>query len=94
MTASTPSSAALAVNILGHANIRVTHAVPTISGLALSHIWLECIVRKPYRTNWPSTNLRKFCSPTFAGELDFGCVGATSATDLPMLWFVGVARKA
>src|SRR6202035_3843194 len=25
---------------------------------------------------------------------DFGCVGATSATDLPMLWRAGVARKA
>jgi hypothetical protein len=31
--------------------------------------------------------------PTFAGELDFGRVGATSATDLPMLWRTGVARK-
>src|SRR4029077_5921024 len=30
----------------------------------------------------------------FAGKLDFGRVGATSATDLPMLWFTGVARKA
>jgi hypothetical protein len=45
-----------------------------------------------YRPNWPRPNLRKNCSPAFAGKLDFG--RATSATDLPMLWCAGVARKA
>jgi hypothetical protein len=47
-----------------------------------------------YCPNRPSPNLWKSCLLTFAGKLDFGCVGATSATDLPMLSFTGVARKA
>src|SRR4029077_16557938 len=47
-----------------------------------------------YRPNWPRPNLCKCSLLTFAGKLDFGHVGATSATDLPMLWCAGVARKA
>jgi hypothetical protein len=47
-----------------------------------------------YRPNRPSPNLRKSWLPTFAGKLDFGRVGATSATDLPMLCLTGVAIKA
>jgi hypothetical protein len=47
-----------------------------------------------YRPNWPSPDLRKICLPTFAGKVIFGCVRATSETDVPMLWFTGVARKA
>jgi hypothetical protein len=47
-----------------------------------------------YRPKWTSPNLCECCSAAFAGKLDFGRVGATSATDLPMLWFAGVNRKA
>src|SRR5215471_20124426 len=47
-----------------------------------------------YRANRPSPNLCKNCWRTFAGKLDFGCVGATSATDVPTLALTGVARKA
>src|ERR1700693_2325881 len=47
-----------------------------------------------YRPNRTSPNLCKCGSPAFAGKLDFGCVRATSATDLPMLCLTGVARKA
>ena len=47
-----------------------------------------------YRPNRPSTNLGESWLLTFPGKLDFGHVGATSATDLPMLWCAGVARKA
>jgi hypothetical protein len=38
------------------------------------------------------SDLCKCCLPAFAGKLDFGCVSATSATDLPMLCLTGVAR--
>ncbi len=47
-----------------------------------------------YRPTRPSRNLGKSCLPTFAGELDFGRKGATSATDVPMLAFTGVNRMA
>jgi hypothetical protein len=48
-----------------------------------------------YRSNRRTTaNLGKSCWPTFAGKVIFGCVDATSATDLPMLALTGVARKA
>src|SRR5436190_24213447 len=47
-----------------------------------------------YRPNWPGPNPGKSCLPTFAGKLDFGRVGASSATDLPMLCLTGVAIKA
>jgi hypothetical protein len=47
-----------------------------------------------YWRNRPSFNLCNCCWLTFAGKLDFGCVGATSATDKPMLACTGVARKA
>ena len=40
------------------------------------------------------SNLCKSCLPTFAGKLDFGCVGATSSIDLSILFSTGVARKA
>jgi len=29
-----------------------------------------------YRPNWPRPNLRKNCSPAFAGKLDFGRVAS------------------
>jgi len=110
---------ALAVNNLGHVDVRVTHVVPHMlsrtccpghvphylrpcSGLGPSRsIGLECIVRKMVRklrknilycSNRPSPDLRKNCLPTFAGKLDFGCVRATSAIDVPMLASTGVAR--
>src|SRR5215467_7147381 len=71
-----------------------THA----PALRLRAAWLECMVRKLrkylYRASRPSPNLCKSCLLTFAGKLDFGCVRATSATDLPMLCLRGVARKA
>ena len=44
--------------------------------------------------NWPSEELGKSWLPIFAGKLDPGRVGSSSATDLPMLSFTGVARKA
>src|SRR5580692_12470845 len=47
-----------------------------------------------YRCNRASPPLCKIWLPIFAGKLDFGRVGATSATDWPTLWFAGVARKA
>src|ERR1700719_4128937 len=47
-----------------------------------------------YRSNRSSPNLCKSCLLRFAGKLDFGCVGAMSATDLSILSFTGVARKA
>ena len=71
-----------------------THA----PALRLRAAWLECMVRKLrkylYRASRPSPNLCKSCLLTFAGKLDFGCVRATSATDLPTLAFTGFARKA
>src|SRR5260370_32251411 len=47
----------------------------------------------PYCSNRPSPNLCKCWLLTFAGKLDFGRVGATSATEWPMLWFTEVATK-
>src|SRR5216683_2460296 len=47
-----------------------------------------------YRSNRPGPNLCKSCLPTFAGKVIFGCVRATSATDVPTLSYTGVARKA
>ena len=44
--------------------------------------------------NRPSMSLCRGCLATFAGKLMFGRVGATSATEIPMLPFTGVARKA
>src|SRR5271163_1116240 len=41
----------------------------------------------------PSLNLCKI-RLAFTGALDFGCVGTSSATDLPMLSFTGVNRMA
>src|SRR5205085_9111896 len=85
---------------MGHVDIRVTHVVSrTISGLVPSRHMAECKVRKLrkysfYCSNRPSPDLRKSCLPTFAGRVIFGCVRATSATDVPMLSFTGVARKA
>lgn len=88
---------ALAVNILGHVDIRVTHVVPhNLRPCAFAPHMAGMHVRKfentLYRANWPSPDLRKNCLPTFAGKVIFGCVRATSATDVPMLAFTGVAR--
>src|SRR5215472_10827100 len=47
-----------------------------------------------YWTNRRSPNRCKSCLLTFAGKLDFGCVGAMSAIDLSILSSTGVARKA
>ncbi len=89
---------ALAVNIWVTRYSRDPGCPAQTPALRLRSIWLECTLRKLrkslYRPKWPSPNLCDCCSPTFAGKLDFGRVGATSATDLPMLWFAGVARKA
>src|SRR5215472_5716096 len=51
-------------------------------------------IRVLYWTNRRSPNLCKSCLLTFAGKLDFGCVGAMSAIDLSILSSTGVARKA
>src|SRR5580704_1342317 len=48
----------------------------------------------PYWSIRPIPNLFKSCFLTFAGKSEFGCVGARSATDLSILSFTGVARKA
>jgi hypothetical protein len=42
----------------------------------------------------PSMSLCRGCLATFAGKLMFGRVGAPSATEILMLPFTGVARKA
>jgi len=58
---------------------------------------LECVVRKLGKILYstPLTpNLWRICLPTFAGKVTFGSVRATSAIDLSMLWFTGVAIKA
>jgi hypothetical protein len=80
----------------------VPHNLRSCAGLAPSRsIWLECIVRKMVRklrkypfycSKRPTSNLRKVWLQTFAGKLDFGCVRATSAIDVPMLASTGVAR--
>jgi hypothetical protein len=41
----------------------------------------------------PNPNLCKICLPTFAGKLDPGGVGATSATDVPTLSFQGLPER-
>jgi hypothetical protein len=46
-----------------------------------------------YFWNRPSPNLCKSCLLTFADKLDFGCVGATSATDVPTLSFTGGQKR-
>src|SRR5580692_5832921 len=56
--------------------------------------WCGCSENSFYRSKWASPNLCECWLLTFAGKLDFGRVGATSATDLPKLWCAGVARKA
>jgi hypothetical protein len=79
-----PSSPpALAVEHCGSLDIRVTHVVPD----KLRPYYF-------YRPNRPSTNPGKSWLPIVAGKLDFGRVGASSATDLPMLCVTGVAIKA
>jgi hypothetical protein len=110
---------ALAVDNLGHVDIRVTHVVPhnvvphmlsrTCPALSPALLWpcafaqhragmhspedgAEASKKYPYCSNRPSPDLRKSCLPTFAGKLDFGCVRATSAIDVPMLASTGVAR--
>jgi hypothetical protein len=58
---------------------------------------LESVVRKLGKILYstPLTpNLWRICLPTFAGKVTFGSVRATSAIDLSMLWFTGVAIKA
>ena len=47
-----------------------------------------------YRPSWWGPNLCNSSLPEFAGKLDFGCAGATSAIDKPTGSFTGVARKA
>ena len=47
-----------------------------------------------YRSEWASPNLCKWWLQTFAGKLDPGRVRATSATDVPILSFTGVNRRA
>src|SRR5579864_8029530 len=54
----------------------------------------ECPAHTPYFCNRAIPNLCKSCLLAFADKLAFGCVGATSATDVPTLSFTGVARKA
>src|SRR5882757_7614839 len=85
-----------AVNILGHVDIRVTQNVPTPSGLAPSRsVWLLRKLRKySLLPNRPSVNQFKGGLGIFAGKLDCGCPGTTSAIDLFMLASTGVARKA
>src|SRR5882724_6406239 len=69
----------------------------TISGLApAQHLagWCASSEQVLYRSNRPGPKLGKWWLQTFAGKLDFGCVRAKSAIDLPILSFTGVNRMA
>src|SRR5580700_3049363 len=85
---------------LGHVDLRVTHVVPhhlrpcgfaqpmaEMHGAEAQKMPLSCIAQ--------CADLGESCLPTFAaGKLIVGGVVTTSAIDLPMFSFTGVARKA
>ena len=82
----------LTVNNLGHVDIRVTPVVPHnlrpcafAQHMAGMHGAEASKIASIARIGRVLVSA-KSCLPTFAGKVIFGCVRATSATDLPMLW--------
>src|SRR5262249_27275453 len=98
MMPETRATSPLAVNILGHVDIRVTQNAPhNLRPCALAQQMTgmhsaEAPKILLYWSNPPGPNPCEWWWPTFAGKLACGCVRAKSAIDVPMLSSTGVRR--